>query len=62
MRKLTLVVVSVVLFASFVWPTPYRYQETTLHGLSGPKQRLVRINRLTGETHYLSSGGWASMR
>lgn len=44
-----------VLFALFVWPTPYRY-------LPSPGQRVlaVRLNRITQAVDYCTPDGWES--
>ncbi len=47
-----LIVVAVLLFAVFVWPTPYRYE----HGKEG--LGIVRIDRLTNEAALLTPTGW----
>lgn len=48
------VLVVVVLFGVFVWPTPFEYRtESNLHimGLPGPVgYHVVRVNRFTGQT------------
>jgi hypothetical protein len=55
MNKTILVIsilIVVLIFGYFVWPTPYLYTHTA-------QNILVRINRITGESHYfLPGGGW----
>lgn len=57
-------VLAVFLFAGFVWPTQWKYQDNTViyNPLTGPRKYLVRVNRFTGESQYLGSHGWAAMR
>lgn len=55
--KLILVVI-VVMFASFVWPTLYRYDHLTL----GDSRVPVRINRFTGNAQLLYVYGWVKMK
>jgi hypothetical protein len=57
-RLLVVVLVAgaLVLFAYSVWPTPYRFENTTI----GQVGYFVRTHRITGEVEYLSpqSGEW----
>ena len=54
---LIIIILAVLIFGYFVWPTPYQYNHTV-------QNILVRINRLTGETYYFipgegqEKGGW----
>jgi len=53
--KNLLIVCGTLLIAGVLfWPTLYRYDKTSVQGLSAP----VRINRLTGYTEYLLLGEW----
>jgi hypothetical protein len=59
-RRLTIALgcALLILFAWFVWPTPFRYQ-TVRYGVI---QRVVRINRITGQVCYNDlNGGWTDM-
>lgn len=49
--------VIVLLFAWFIWPTPYKYDRTRIFGL-GSEVELVRINRFTGKVEVLGLGHW----
>ena len=46
-----IITVLVILFAIYVWPTPYRY------GLFY-KEYPLRIHRITGEVERWTPGGW----
>jgi hypothetical protein len=45
------------LFALFVWPTPFRYQQATVGG----KTETVRVSRSTGKPERLTQRGWVGM-
>lgn len=47
---LGIAVLCVLLFALFVWPTPYAYWKT------GQKGVLLKVNRLTGQGEYVPTG------
>lgn len=47
---LALLAALAVLFAVYVWPTPYNYFQSGTH--------TFRVNRFTGETKMLSYEGW----
>ena len=54
----TLAVAVGLLFAVFVWPTPYGYDHLGgLNGVSVP----VRINRFTGRAEMMRGDGWVRM-
>ncbi|MFH1563613.1 MAG: hypothetical protein ABIF11_09425 [Nitrospirota bacterium] len=42
----------IILFAYFVWPTPYKYY-TIKYDTRGSNEGLVRIHRVTGDTQVL---------
>ena len=44
------VVLSLLLFALFVWPTPYKYYRTESRDV------LIKVNRITGQGDYVPSG------
>lgn len=50
-----LLALTVLAVALFVWPTLYRYDRTAIPGWG---QTLVRTNRFTGKSAYLSAAGW----
>lgn len=52
-----------VVFALFVWPTRYRYEHSQFRVYGGKvAQKLVRIDRLTGQTWVLEENGWRNIR
>jgi hypothetical protein len=57
---ISLSAIVVIVFATFVWPTPYRYEHMNLSS-EGP-QLIVRINRFTGSAEYLTPVGWHEMQ
>ena len=46
----------VVLFAAFVWPTKWRYDK-----MRSDRDYIVRINRVTGTAQILGSEGWETL-
>ena len=46
----------VALMAVFVWPTLYKYDK------HGPEQRVIKINRITGDVSVLTYQGWTDLR
>jgi len=60
MNKNTLVVIIIIfiiLFAYYVWPTPYIYMSTEWRENTFP----IRVNRITDETEiFIIGGGWTS--
>lgn len=53
-RTIVLVVI-LLAFLYFLWPTPYVYfQDTALH-------RVMRVNRFTGRVEYAMDPGWQSV-
>ena len=59
MNKNTLIfiiIIFVILFAYYVWPTPYIYMSTTWKGNTYP----TRVNRITDETEICIFGIWQS--
>ncbi|MFZ2445732.1 MAG: hypothetical protein WAW37_05200 [Syntrophobacteraceae bacterium] len=53
-KALFLAPIFVVLFALYIWPTPYRYAQVTTRN----KILQIRINRLTDETYVRTVKGW----
>lgn len=53
----TIVLLTILAFSTFVWPTIYRYDHMNLNGTVLP----VRINRISGKTEILYPSGWASV-
>ena len=52
-----IIIIFVILFAYYVWPTPYIYMSTTWNGNTFP----TRVNRITDETEiFIIGGGWTS--
>ena len=60
MNKKTLIfiiIIFVILFVYYVWPTPYIYMQMTWKGNTYP----MRVNRITDETEICIFGDWTSM-
>lgn len=61
-KRLIIVIVTilVLLFGTFVWPTPYNYETVTKIITVGTRSRttskVIKINRFTGETVVVHNG------
>jgi hypothetical protein len=55
MKRGVVVLVLGLVFAAFVWPGRFRYEQGTMFG----RPALIRIDRITGDASYLSErAGW----
>jgi hypothetical protein len=52
-----IIIIFVMLFAYYVWPTPYIYMSMTWNENTYP----MRVNRITDETEICFVGVWTSM-
>ncbi|MCI0330530.1 MAG: hypothetical protein L0196_06205 [candidate division Zixibacteria bacterium] len=51
-RHVIIICITVLIFAWFIWPTPYSYDKIT----RGKRSEIVRVNRFTGKQSY---PGWS---
>lgn len=50
------VMIVLILFAAFVWPTRYSHYKANVWGGSGAE--LIKMDRITGKTWFLAEEGW----